>query len=191
MKYIFLILLFTPFMGCDIFNTREAETPDQPRSNFQLPLTPDQLLDNFINAYKEKNLQNYLSCFSDSSFTKKTFQFIPSSGAVSIYPSYENGWNRKDEEQYFNNLKSKVSPNLPITVVFNNGVSIQQGDSLIYSAGYSVSVPFEESNIPLFYQGELKFYLSRDSRLVWVITTWQDIKNTQDPSWSDLKGRLY
>lgn len=191
MKYIFLILLFTPFMGCDIFNTREAETPDQPRSNFQLPLTPDQLLDNFINAYKEKNLQNYLSCFSDSSFTKKTFQFIPSSGAVSIYPSYENGWNRKDEEQYFNNLKSKVSPNLPITVVFNNGVSIQQGDSLIYSAGYSVSVPFEESNIPLFYQGELKFYLSRDSRLVWVITTWQDIKNTKDPSWSDLKGRLY
>jgi hypothetical protein len=37
----------------------------------------------------------------------------------------------------------------------------------------------------------LKFSMIRDSRLIWSIYLWQDIKSTQLPSWSELKGRLY
>lgn len=190
MRYLLLVLMLLPFSGCDLFNTREAESPEQPRSNYQLPLTSDQLIENFINSHKDKNLQNYLACFPDSSFTNKVYRFVPSNGAVSIYPSFAEGWFKKDEEQYFNNLKSKIPTNIPVTVTLTNQISQQQGDSVIFSASYTISAPFQESNIPVFYQGELKFYLSRDSRLVWVITYWEDSKNTE-PGWSDLKGRLY
>jgi hypothetical protein len=31
----------------------------------------------------------------------------------------------------------------------------------------------------------------RDSRLVWSIYFWRDIKGTLSPSWSELKGRFY
>jgi len=191
MKYLIFIILLFSIAGCDIFNTRVAEIPDQPRANFRLAVTPEFLIENFINSYSEKNNQSYSGCFPDSSFTQKRFIFLPSSGAASLYPSFSDGWNKLEEDQYFNSLIAKVQKNLPISVSLTNVNSVQQGDSIIYTAKYSLSAPIEDSSIPSYYQGELKFYLSRDSRLIWNINSWQDIKNTTSPSWSDLKGRLY
>lgn len=190
MKNCLIILLSFLFLeGCDLFITREAESPLTQRDTFQLAITPDLLIDNFKNSYKDKNIQNYLACFSDSSFSDKIFVYHPSS----VDFPFPDEWLKKDEEQYFNNLRSKVPKDIPVTVSFFNENSIQQGDSMTYTASYSVSVPFEDSSIPGYYEGEVKFILSIDSRLIWVITSWWDTKNssTKSLTWSDLKGRLY
>jgi hypothetical protein len=183
---IFSVLIL--FAGCDLFQTRNAEKPNQPRSNFQSAVTPDLLIQNLVNSFTDVNLQNYLACFSD---TPKSFLFSPSSGAASLYPSYSTPWDKKNESEYFTNLISRIPPDQPVTLIITNPNSSQQGDSIIYSATYTLSVPFTDSSIPSLYEGDLKFNMVKDSRLVWSINLWQDIKSTQYPSWSELKGRLY
>ncbi len=191
MKYFYFIILFLAgFYGCDILQTRNAESPNQPRSNYQQAVTPQILISNLVNSLNEKDVQNYISTFVDSSFTDKKFYFSPSSGALSQYPFLINDWSIKDEEQYFNNLKTKVSDNTPITLSLTNEQYSPFGDSLIYTATYSLNVPNDQSE-PKDYQGDLRFTMIRDNRAVWVIYFWQDTKSTALPSWSELKGKFY
>jgi hypothetical protein len=193
MKYAATILLLLLLLtsGCDLFRTRDAESPNQPRSNYQLAVTPELLIQNLVNSMKDGNLQNYLACLSDTSFSGKSYLFVPSSGAASLYPSFASPWDKKNESGYFTNLISRIPSGQQMTVVLTNQNSSLQGDSIIYSASYVLNVPFTDSSIPSLYQGDMKLNMFRDTRLVWNVYLWQDIKSTQYPSWSELKGRLY
>jgi hypothetical protein len=191
MRYFVVIFFLLLLGGCDLFQARDAQIPNQARSNYQTAFEPELVVENLVNSFKDLNLQNYLSCFSDTSFSGKSYLFYPSSGAASLYPSFASPWDKKNESAYFTNLISRVPSGLQVTLVITNSNSSQQGDSIIYSASYTLNVPFTDSSIPSFYQGDLKFSMIRDSRLVWSIYLWQDIKSTQYPSWSELKGRLY
>ena len=176
------------FSGCDLFNTRDPEAPDQPRSNYKSAVTPEILLENFTNALSEKNVQNYLNCLTDSSFSEKEYQFIPSAGSSSIYPVLLDGWSKKSEEQFFNNLISHISPDQPITFTKNNENSSFSGDNkIVYTATYFL-VFTPNDDVDKKFEGELQFNLIRDSRQVWTIYLWQDIKSSQNASWSELKG---
>jgi hypothetical protein len=139
---------------------------------------------------QDLNLQNYLSCFSDTTFGGKTFVFSPSSGAASQYPSFTSTWSKPNEKGYFTNLIPLVNTNLQITLLLTTPIKSQQGDSIFYSASYTLNIPFKDSSIPSTYEGDLKFTMVWDTRS-WTIYFWQDIKSTQNPSWSELKGRLY
>ncbi|MEO8399746.1 MAG: hypothetical protein ABI550_08045, partial [Ignavibacteriaceae bacterium] len=183
--------IFLFIYGCDLFGTRSAEEPDLPRSNFEPAVTTDILIQNLINSFSDKSVENYLACFSDSSFTDKTFLFSPSGGAVSQFPSLSDNWGRKNEEQYFNNLKTKVTENSSMVLELFNVKTSPQFDSLIYTASYSLTVPLTDESIPEHYEGDLKFSMIRDARSVWVIYFWQDTKSSDTPSWSELKGRFY
>ncbi|MHB1688798.1 MAG: hypothetical protein ACYCVH_15700 [Ignavibacteriaceae bacterium] len=189
--YIFLILLIF-VSGCDLFTTRTAEPPNQPRSNYQQAVTPDILIQNLINSLADKNVQNYLSCFSDSAYTQKVFTFSASSSALSQFPALAENWGKKNEEQYFNNMILKVADNIQISLTLSNSSISPQGDSLFYTASYFLNVPTSDPNLPQSYQGDLKFSMIRDSRSLWTIYYWQDYSNNSSlPSWSELKGRTY
>jgi hypothetical protein len=191
MRYFAVIFFLLLMGGCDLFNARDAEIPSQSRSNYQIAVTPDIVIMNLVYSLKDMNKQNYLSCFSDISFSGKSFLFYPSSEAASLYPSFASPWDKNNEGSYFNNLIPSIPKGLPVTLDLTNPSSSIQGDSLIYTASYSLAVPFTDSSIPSLYKGDLKFYMILDSRNVWSIYLWQDIKSTQFPSWSELKGRLY
>lgn len=186
-----ILISFVIISGCDLFSTRPAETPNTSGTVFQPATTPDILISNFQNSLADNNVVNYLTCLVDSNFSNKRFHFTPSASAVSQFPSLIDNWDLKHEEQYFNNLMSKVLENTSISLNFSNVNSSQFSDSLIYSASYTLTVPLTDQNIPQDYQGDLKFTMIRDSRSVWVIYNWQDTKNSDLPSWSDLKGRFY
>lgn len=181
-----------PFIsGCDLFSTRTPEQPVQPRSNYKAAVTPDILLENLINSLAEKNIQNYLNCLTDSAFSGKSFQFIPSAGSSSLYPALFDLWNRKSEEQYFTNLVSHITQDLPMTLTLNNDNLSYSGDRTIgYTASYFLTVPHNDEFTKNF-EGELQFTMVRDSREVWTIATWRDIKSSQTASWSELKGFYY
>jgi hypothetical protein len=186
----FYIIMAVVFTGCDLVQTRNAETPNQQRSNYQIAVTPQVLISNLINSLKEKDVQNYINNFVDSTFTDVKFHFSPSSGAIAQYPFLISDWSTREEERYFNNLITKVTEGSPITLSLTNEQYSPQGDSLIYSATYSLNVPNDQSE-PKDYQGDLQFTMIRDSRSVWAIYFWQDTKSTNLPSWSELKGRFY
>lgn len=193
-KKLSLILLFCiAVSGCDIFNTRDAEKPTQPRSDFEPAATVDILIQNFINSFKDKDVTNYISCLSDTSFTDKKFSFIPSSEAASTYPTLMD-WDKRNEEQYFTNMSIKVNTNSQIVLTLKESTRNNFGDSTFYTASYSLNLPFVNSNseiTPVIYEGTLTFKMVRDSRAVWSIYYWQDIKTANSNlSWSDLKGSL-
>ncbi len=190
-KVFFLFVYLLTVGGCDLFTTREPETPQLPRNDYPAAVTTDILITNFINSIKNKDLENYLACLSDPSFTSKIFSFLPSSEALSQFPALGDNWTKINESQYFNNLKVRVPDELPITLSLSNSTSSVHGDSITYVASYSLNVPLNDVTIPSNYQGELIFELIRDSRSVWTIYFWRDIKRNDSPSWSELKGRFY
>lgn len=182
-----LFLILTALSGCDIFSTRDAQPPTVPRTNLPQAFERETLIDNFISSYRDRSVFDYINCFSDSVFTNRSFNFIASSGAASQYPALQD-WTLRQEENYFKNVISAI-PDIPIILFLSNSNFSQQGDSLVYSASYSLSVPFEQTGIPQNYQGDLIFYMLRDN-LIWKIYFWQDIKSSEAPSWSELKGRF-
>jgi len=191
MKTHLLLIFLSFFTGCDLFSVRDAQFPDTPRSNYQQPITPEIVIDNLVNSLKDKNIDNYLASFSNPAFTSKQFSFSASSSATSQFPALADNWGISNEEQYLNNLKNKVEANSPITLTLSNVSTSPLGDSLYYTASYFLNIPTSSSDIPNNYQGELRFNMIRDSRSIWSIYFWQDTKNSNLPSWSELKGRLY
>jgi hypothetical protein len=190
MKAVKIILLsFLILSGCDIFSTRDAESPTQPRSNLPQAFERETLIDNFIISYKEKSVFDYLNCFSDSVFTGKEFTFVASSEAASQYPSLNQDWDIKSEETYFKNIIA-ASQDIPITLILSSPNFSQQGDSIIYTASYSLTVPFIDQEIENNFGGDLIFYVLRDNNLIWRIYFWQDLKSGDSQSWSEIKGRF-
>ncbi len=190
MKTLFIIPLLFLVTGCDIFETREPETPDQSRTNYITASEPEILIQNLINSFADKDVNNYLNTFVDQSFTEKIFRFVPSSTALSRFQNIWQGWNKDAEFQYFNNVKSTVPDEMPITLSLSNQSFTFLGDSLRYTAQYFLNVPQLNSD-PQIYEGSLEFSMVRDSRSVWVIYFWKDNAIEDKPSWSDLKGSAY
>jgi hypothetical protein len=189
-KFLTILVIIIGLNGCDLFQVRDAEQPEQPRDNYQLATTPQILINNLISSLADKSVENYLACFADSSFSNKRFTFFPSAGAVSQYPFF-NEWSLQQEMQYFNRMKTSIRTDYPITLTINNVSQSSYGDSLIYTAAYSLNVPHDDVGMSANYQGDLRFSMSVDSRLVWTIYFWQDTKGGNSPSWSELKGRYY
>jgi len=187
-KIVLIVFSIIFFSGCDLFTARAPENPEQPRANYQLAVTPEILVENFTNSLSEKNVQNYLNCFTDSSFSGKDYSFIPSAGSSSLYPVLLDSWSKKSEEQYFNNLISHIQADQPITFIQNNVRSSFSGDnSMVYTATYFLAVPHNDE-IPKSFEGEIQLTLVRDARHVWTIYLWEDIKSSATASWSELKG---
>ncbi|MBX2976197.1 MAG: hypothetical protein KF721_08680 [Ignavibacteriaceae bacterium] len=185
-----LTLIFITQIGCDLLSVRNAEPPDKPRGTFQFAVTHEDLIVNLINSVKEKNSQNYIACLTDSAFTNISFSFLPSAGIGAVHPVLLNNWSRTEEEQYFNNLIIRTPIESQLNLILSESQSIFQADTVIYSAKYNFIVPNFSSNETNNFQGELKFKMIRDSRFGWTIFNWQDIKNSDSPTWSELKGQL-
>lgn len=191
MNRFFLIGLII-LSGCDIFDTRVAEQPSQPRSNFINAVKPEDVLTNMVNSLQDLNSKNYLACFTDTSFSNRQFSFAASSTALSQFPQMAEGWGKNEEAQYFLNMINRISDEKQITLNLSNPLfGSPQGDSLIFTASYSLSVPHNEKNIPTVFEGDLSFNMLRDSRKIWSIYFWRDTKSNELPTWSELKGRFY
>lgn len=189
MRYIIIILLFG-LSSCDLFSTRQPELPTTS-SNSQIPATtPDILFSNFTSSIEEKVLDNYLTCFADPAFSNKKFAFI-ASAAVSVQFPVLSSWGIESERQYFNNLKTISLTGNSITLALSNQINTPLGDSAVYQVDYSLTINTKDQSVTGDYKGTAQFKIYLDKRNQWVIGTWEDIRKSEQKSWSDLKGRLY
>ena len=184
-SYIILIVMLTMISGCDLFETRQPQPPQQGQSNFIPATSASIVVQNLINAIADMNVDNYLSCLSDSSFGGRTFSFVPSSDAIQPIFQY---WDKNSEQTYFNNLiiqsSSSASPALTLSSQNFNALS---SDSVFFSANYTLLWP-NKSYQPLV-QGSLQFYLGHDKNQNWSIYRWIDSKSDTSLTWSDLKAQ--
>lgn len=178
-------------LGCDIFETREPESPTQMSSNFRPPTQPEIVLENLRSAISERNTENYLRSFVDSAFSTRRFEFIPTQEAQSQYFTVFSSWSLESEREYFENLRSQTLPSAFSTLILNEErFESLQSDSAVYNANYRVVFQHNRSDTPTEAKGNLLIYLSTDSRNNWVIHRWVDFKTGLDFSWSELKGRF-
>ncbi len=187
MKFKISLIIFAAFLisACDLTTTRSPEEPVKPRSNFNIATRPEDVILNLQNSFSDRVAENYIANFSQNEFN-----FTPSSGSVHNFPSLQN-WDLKAEEDYFKNLINLVPQSAQISLDFSNFEYVRSNDSTQYFADYSLNVPFTDERRAKFYSGKLQFTIKRDSSLQWSITNWLDIKDQNNPSWSELKGGLY
>jgi len=190
MKTFILIFFLIPLTACDIFNTRDAEDPEESRSNYTIPSEPEILIQNLINSFSDKDANNYVKSFTDPAFSNKVFFFLPTSSALQTFSNIWTDWNVDKEFQYFQNLITAAPEDLPITLMFTNPDFNQLGDSLDYIAEYFISIP-QLNEAPLNYRGNINLSMVRDMRDTWAIYFWQDNAISDSQSWSDLKGTNY
>lgn len=192
-----LISLFSLFLlnSCDIFSTRTPEKPNSNRSSYQPPTSAQIVISNLIGSLKDKNIENYISCFADTSNGNNVqFGFIPSSDAESRFSNLFKNWSIDEEERYFrsmiSNLKSDQNPNL---ILKNNGFDLLLSDSAVYHADYELYIPHNLNSIPENFSGTLFFTIIPNTNQLWSISSWVDISrnDTLAESWSILKAHFF
>lgn len=190
MKKIIITLLLIGLTSCDLLTTRNPEKPDTLANNNIPATSPNILFSNLKSSLEEKVLDNYMICFVDSSFSKKKFRLIPSSGSTSQFPVLNN-WSLESERQYFKNQKAISKEGKSISFNLSNQFNTQFGDSAVYQFDYELTLQTNDLTIGGAYKGTAQFKIARDSRNQWVIFEINDFKKNDFQSWSELKGRLY
>ncbi len=190
MKNLFGILFLFAAVSCDLLTTRNPEKPDTLASTVIPATTPDILFGNLKSSIESKIVENYLLCFVDSSFSKKKFRLVPSSGSTLQFPVLSS-WGLDSEQQYFKNQKAVSKPGNSITFELTNKFITQFGDSAVYQYDYNLTLSSNDQLISGSYKGTAQFKISLDSRKQWVITEIDDYKKENFATWSELKGRLY
>ena len=185
---IFLISFLLIFQSCELFESREPESPTQTKSSYRVPVEPTDVIENLKNSFRDKNSNDYRKNFSSGSpLVDRNFFFLPSSNVVTIFPV---DWTIAEEFQYFNNLVIRVPSAIPIQLTLTDEEYELQADSSIYSAKYSISVPVLNS-APVIYEGNIRFIMTTDINSAWVIYYWEDLAIQGFKSWSELKLEFY
>ena len=188
---VFLLVSVLLVSGCGIFETRTPEAPQQGRSDFQPPTSPDIVVQNIENAIADRDVNNYMACLSDTIYGGKAFTFVPSANAVRQYASIFQNWDKNSEQSYFNNLISQSSTTSSAALLVSSEELVAQGtDTYIYSANYTLIWPNKVSGNPQQVQGNLQFSLGVDRNQNWAIYRWVDSGVGDSLTWSDLKARF-
>jgi hypothetical protein len=178
-------------VGCGIFETRAPDEPEQASSNFVPPTEPSIVFTNMASALRDLNTVNYMRSFADSSTSGSAFFFDASPVARTRFAALFLAWSRELEQQYFENMKSRLpagtAPSLTLTL---DQQSIGS-DSVVVEATYHLQVPHQLASVPQIARGKAQFALTADRNRNWVIVRWVDLPNTQNEyTWSELKGEF-
>jgi len=189
-KIIHALLLTSLIIGCDLVSTRDAENPESSRSSYIVATTSDQLFTNLRNSFLEKVAKDYISSFVDSSFLKSPFLFTPSSDAIFKYSSLTD-WDLGSEDIYFRNLINAAEDKGNIILSLELLSNSIEGNTENRNYNYTILLPIIDETTSSIYEGNAFFKVSLDANNQWVITEWIDTKTSDNPTWSELKGRFY
>lgn len=185
-------LLATAQLACNIFETRTPEPPSQSSSTYTPATEPSLVFQNMSNAFRDLNSLNYIKSFADSSTAGRSFGFEPTPQAKIKYAGVFLTWTRQSEQQYFENLRSRMTTGSVPTLVFQT-LSVQslQSDSAQYEATYTLTAQHSIASVPKEATGKAQFFLLADRSRNWVIWRWIDVPTgTSSFSWSDMKGEF-
>jgi len=197
---ILIILIITALACCtNPFSTREPEKPDSGNQIYENTTEPKIVLDNMINAIKEKNVNEYKKLFI-SEDDIHSFTFEPEPSFIEFFLSK---WTIQDEEAYFSNLVSQSTGNYPILNLtfdisqdeypFREIISGTQGDS-VQTESMSYIFNVNDGDSIAKYSGNVKFKLFRsEADQFWYIYYWRDnaIDENYNQTWTNLKIQNY
>jgi|DewCreStandDraft_4_1066084.scaffolds.fasta_scaffold00565_13 hypothetical protein len=169
------------------------EEPEKGKSTFLPPTSAEIVIANFISSIKEKNTENYKSCFLDEVGLDLRYIFIPSPDALTRFPSVFNSWTIENERSAFFSLVIKMPIDKAPELTLTNSKLDLMNDSALYSSDYFLKINHNLTNLPVNYAGTLQFLILRRSNGFWYIQRWLDsspYNDTVGNSWSILKALL-
>jgi hypothetical protein len=178
------LVLLTTAAGCDLFSTRDAETPDSGRNTWETPREPADVLDNMRAALSERDAVNYVRSFESSSF-----RFEADPVALSRDPSLAD-WGYDDESQHISRLLSEgtLPPDSVLSLVFVAPDVTILGDSAVIRAGYELAAGVALAGVPHHAAGTADFNLRIGGDGYWQIHYWRDTRTEDEATWSDFKS---
>ena len=193
MKKRFAVTFLSIFFisGCGIFETRQPQPPQQGRTDFLPPTSPNIVIQNLVNSIADRNVDNYISCLSDTSFGGRSFLFVPPADVYNQYRSIFLNWDKNSERAYFNNLTSQSSNSSSSALILSSANPTYRGsDSAIYNTNYTLLWPNKVPGYPQQAQGNLQFSLGIDRNQNWSIYRWVDSRVGDSLTWSEMKARF-
>ena len=184
--------IFILLVACEsLFSTREPEPPKDPRSPWIPPLSPEQVLLNFQNAVYDRNVENYIRCLVNVSFSQRSFTFEPDPEVSANYPEVFQEWEVSKEEGVIQQAFSLVPSDSTSHLQFTEDISeIIAPDSAVIVKKYQLALHHIQSTLPSVYEGHVELWMAPDERGEWSIYRWIDNGITGFPSWSLLKASL-
>ncbi len=182
--------------SCTLFSTRDPEDPTSGRSTFIPPTSPLTVISNFKSAIAEKNTENFVSCFSDTSRGgSRMYVFEPSAAVSAQFPSIFQSWNISSERQSFLAMLGKLPTDVvPILQLNNTQTTYPSPDSAVYEADYVLTVKHTMQTIPTAVAGYMRLTIAVQTSGLWSITRWTDSSPSQPDSinatWSLLKAKF-
>ncbi|MFZ4590543.1 MAG: hypothetical protein ACOYN6_06070 [Ignavibacteria bacterium] len=187
-----VIILIALYFGIALYSCslRDAELPVTSRSTFYPPTTPELVTVNLMFSIIEKDKDNYMKCFVDTSYSPRRYTYQPDVASGNQYPIFRL-WNLSNEKTYYTSLLSLTDPSATSNLFFSNSTLQPFGDTAFFDAEYLLRVDHQKTNVAKTLKGNIRLILSADSRNLWSIHRWIDIQATAaDTTWSVLRANF-
>ncbi len=186
------VILIVLYFGISVYSCslRDAETPVTSRSTYIPPTSPDLVMINLQYSVIEKDINNYLKCFVDTSYSPRRYTYEPDVASGIQYPIFRF-WNISNEKTYFTSLLSNTDPAATSNLFFTEGNLNTFSDTAFYDAKYLLYVDHRNTSVAKTLKGKIRLILSADSRNLWSVHRWIDIKSdNNDTTWSVLRANF-
>jgi hypothetical protein len=186
------VILLVLYVSLSLYSCqlREAESPVTSRTTFVPPTSPDLVMVNLQFSVIEKDVNNYMACFVDTSYSTKRYTYVPDVVSGIQYPIFRF-WNITSEKTYFSSLLSLTNSSSVSSLEFTNQTLNSFADTAFFDADYNLQVEHQKTNVAKTLKGKIRLILGSDSRNLWSIHRWIDFKsNNTDTTWSVLRANF-
>jgi hypothetical protein len=172
--------------GCDLFTTREPESPQDTNFEFEPPTSPEVTVRNLANAFRVSAFNEYARTMTaDFSFVadpSDVAQLETARPGEDVY----GGWDRDVETQTAQLIATNVERTTLVLVVIGEIIQPSGARQLRYD--YTLTI--RHSGRDSIYKGQAWFTIRQEPSGDWLIFLWED-KTTVAGSetWGLLKGR--
>ncbi|MFQ5651472.1 MAG: hypothetical protein ACE5IY_16175 [bacterium] len=191
-RWLRLVLVLLCGAACESpFSTRTPEPPDEAASSFIEPTTPDDVFLNMQIAFSERNGENYMRSFVDSTRSERRFEFVPDQGVAASQPGTFSNWDLTDERRYFVQMLQATQADSLIRLSFATKRRNETATTARFTQDYTIIVRHSRQTERSQGQatGQARFFLASDDDGDWAIYRWEDFRTDNEQlSWSDLKA---
>ncbi len=171
------------------FVTRTPEPPEGLGSRWIPPFSAEVVIENLRNAIADRNVENYVRCFSEVSRVGRSFRFDPEITVANNNPGAFVDWGLVQERDYFSQLRVALPFDSLCALRLDSLQTNLFGDSAQFFYGYDLTARHrrQAAGVPGRVKGELRFWLLKDSYGEWSILRWVDFATGPVQTWSALK----
>ncbi|RKY82424.1 hypothetical protein DRQ07_01380 [candidate division KSB1 bacterium] len=190
--FIFITTFSLFFIYCRFpFSLREPEEPKSSRSDWVIPVSPEIVMSNLQKAVKEKSVEYFVRCLTDSVYSSKTYRFLPDPETAVQFSGIFSGWTRQNEESAIRQIFSIIPDDSVCTLSLSLEKQTVASDSAVLLVDYNLRVPHTSEVLEhKSFKGRAEFWLVPDVKGEWSIYYWIDYRTSDVPPWSLLKAKL-